>query len=425
MAPIGTIIGPTTNNTRNYKARVVAQFLGIDLATTPDFVMNVDNKKEEYLAKYPAGKVPVFEGVNGLHLIDSSAIAYYVASQAGSNSPLLGQTAEETAEILQYMFFTEADLMPAIAGTLYSIQGFMPYIKPAQQYSEEQCFRFLGVLDAILLNKTFLVGERITIADIILACDLMTVYTAYLTSEDRKKYRNVTRYFKTMINQPAFKAVVGEVTLCVERIKPQPSAKDAKKAEKAEKKAEKKPAEQPKKAEKKAKEVDEDEEMEAPAPKPKSKLDLLPPPKMVLDDWKRFYSNNDTKPDAMNWLWENYDDEGYSFWKVEYKYNDELAKLFMTNNLIGGHFNRLERARKYAFGNLLTLGKDDDNMIWGYFMVRGKEIPEEVSDAADFESFAWTAADHKDPKTRAEIEDCFAWEGPSLPRECYDGKTFK
>ncbi|KAJ2484705.1 hypothetical protein IWW37_006114, partial [Coemansia sp. RSA 2050] len=272
---------------------------------------------------------------------------------------------------------------------------------------------------------TFLVGERITIADIILACDLMTVYTAYLTSEDRKKYRNVTRYFKTMINQPAFKAVVGEVTLCVERIKPQPSAKDAKKAEKAEKKAEKKPAEQPKKAEKKAKEVDEDEEMEAPAPKPKSKLDLLPPPKMVLDDWKRFYSNNDTKPDAMNWLWEHYDDEGYSFWKVEYKYNDELAKLFMTNNLIGGHFNRLERARKYAFGNLLTLGKDDDNMIWGYFMVRGKEIPEEVSDAADFESFAWTAADHKDPKTRAEIEDCFAWEGPSLPRECYDGKTFK
>ncbi|KAJ1894950.1 Elongation factor 1-gamma, partial [Coemansia sp. S17] len=210
MASIGTIIGPTTNNTRNYKARVVAQFLGINLATTPDFVMNVDNHTEEYLAKYPSGKVPVFEGANGLSLIDSSAIAYYVASQAGSNSSLLGQTADETAEILQYMFFTEADLMPAIAGTLYSIQGFMPYVKPSQVYSEEQLFRFLGVLDAILLTKTFLVGERITVADVILACDLMTVYTAYLTSEDRKKFRNVTRYFKTMINQPAFKAVVGD-----------------------------------------------------------------------------------------------------------------------------------------------------------------------------------------------------------------------
>ncbi|KAJ2495583.1 Elongation factor 1-gamma, partial [Coemansia sp. RSA 2052] len=241
MAPIGTIIGPTTNNTRNYKARVVAQFLGIDLATTPDFVMNVDNKKEEYLAKYPAGKVPVFEGANGLNLTDSSAIAYYVASQAGSDSPLLGQTAEETAQILQHLFFAEADFMSAVAGALYSIQGFVPYIKPAQQYAEEQLFRFLGVLNTILLDKTFLVAERITVADVVLACDLMTVYTAYLTSDDRKKYRNVTRYFKTMISQPAFKAVVGEVALCVERVKPQPPANAAKKADKAEKKAEKKP----------------------------------------------------------------------------------------------------------------------------------------------------------------------------------------
>ncbi|KAJ2811412.1 Elongation factor 1-gamma, partial [Coemansia sp. 'formosensis'] len=216
MAPIGTLNGPMANP-RNYKVRIVAQFLGIELNTTPDFVMGVDNKKEEYLAKFPTGKVPAFEGANGLKLVDSSAIAYYVASQAGSNSPLLGQTAEETAEILQYMFFAEADFMPALAGTVYPLFNYMPYVKPAQAYSEEQLFRFLGVLDAILVNKTFLVGERLTIADIGFACDLAMAYTTYLEVEDRKKFRNVTRYFKTIINQPAFKAVVGEVTLCVER----------------------------------------------------------------------------------------------------------------------------------------------------------------------------------------------------------------
>ncbi|KAJ1865923.1 hypothetical protein LPJ57_006040, partial [Coemansia sp. RSA 486] len=197
----------------------------------------------------------------------------------------------------------------------------------------------------------------------------------------------------------------------------------AKKEKKEKKPAQEKPKAEPKpKAEKKP---EADEEEEAPKAKPKSKLDLLPKPNMILDDWKRFYSNNDTKPTAMNWLWENFDAEGYSFWKVEYKYNDELTKCFMTNNLISGFFNRLERARKYAFGNLLTLGEDDNNMIWGYFIVRGLEVPEEVTDAADYESFNWTSADFKDPKTRAEIEDCFAWEGPNLPRACYDGKTFK
>ncbi|KAJ2586553.1 hypothetical protein H4R99_008424, partial [Coemansia sp. RSA 1722] len=373
-----------------------------------------------YLAKYPAGKVPVFEGADGFSLTDSSAIAYYVASKAGSDSPLLGQTPEETAEILQFILFAEADYSPAMAGVMYPLYNFMPLIKPAHQQAEEQLTRFLGVLNTLLIDRTFLVGERITIADVVLVCDLIMPYRNYLEEADRKKYRNLTRYFKTMVAQPAFKAILGDFELCKERIKPQAPAKKEKKEKKP---AQEKPKAEPKpKAEKKP---EADEEEEAPKAKPKSKLDLLPKPNMILDDWKRFYSNNDTKPTAMNWLWENFDAEGYSFWKVEYKYNDELTKCFMTNNLISGFFNRLERARKYAFGNLLTLGEDDNNMIWGYFIVRGLEVPEEVTDAADYESFNWTSADFKDPKTRAEIEDCFAWEGPNLPRACYDGKTFK
>ncbi|KAJ2605476.1 hypothetical protein H4R99_001130, partial [Coemansia sp. RSA 1722] len=55
MAPIGTLIGPVASP-RNYKARIVAGLLGLDLSTTPEFQMGVDNKAPEYLAKYPAGK---------------------------------------------------------------------------------------------------------------------------------------------------------------------------------------------------------------------------------------------------------------------------------------------------------------------------------------------------------------------------------
>ncbi|KAJ2382262.1 hypothetical protein GGI23_007402, partial [Coemansia sp. RSA 2559] len=76
MAPIGTIIGPTVNQ-RNYKARIVAKYLGMELETTPEFQIGVDNKTPEYLAKFPCGKVPVFDGADGFTLTDSSAIAYY------------------------------------------------------------------------------------------------------------------------------------------------------------------------------------------------------------------------------------------------------------------------------------------------------------------------------------------------------------
>ncbi|KAJ1944883.1 hypothetical protein GGF37_001980, partial [Kickxella alabastrina] len=57
MTSFGTIIGPV-ESTRNYKACIVAALAGLDLATTPAFQMGVDNKTPEYLAKYPAGKVP-------------------------------------------------------------------------------------------------------------------------------------------------------------------------------------------------------------------------------------------------------------------------------------------------------------------------------------------------------------------------------
>ncbi|KAJ2719054.1 hypothetical protein H4S00_003587 [Coemansia sp. D1744] len=413
MASIGTLIGPVVS-LRNYKARIVANLLGVNLAITPDFEMGKDNKTPEFLAKFPLGKVPVFEGANDFSLTDSSAIAYYVAMKSSDGAELLGRTDEERAEIMQFSFFAEADYSPAQAGAIYPALGYMQFVKPAVQAAEEQLMRFIGVLNTVLLDRTFLVGERVTMADIIVTCGLTMAFTHYLTAADRKQFRNVTRYFKTMIAQPAFKSVIGEFVFCEKRTAPAAPAKK-----------EKKKVEQPKKAEKKVEKKVEEEKEEEPAPKPKSLLESLPPTSMPLDLWKRFYSNNETKPDAMNWLWENFDAEGYSFWKVDYKYNDELAKCFMTNNLIGGFFNRLERARKYAFGCLLTLGEDDNNQIWGYFIVRGKVVPEEVTDAADYESFQWTAADHTDEKTKAEIEDCFAWEGPSLPRPCYDGKVFK
>ncbi|RKP04842.1 hypothetical protein THASP1DRAFT_20615, partial [Thamnocephalis sphaerospora] len=154
--------------------------------------------------------------------------------------------------------------------------------------------------------------------------------------------------------------------------------------------------------------------------------ELLPPSSLNLEDWKRFYSNNDTKPDAMNWFWDNFDAEGYSIWRVDYKYNDELAKVFMSSNLIGGFFARLERARKYAFGVLNVYGADNANQIGGYFVIRGQEVPFEVYDAADFESYNFVKVeDIKDEAFRAALGDVFAWEGSQNGNAFADGKVFK
>jgi elongation factor 1-gamma len=80
---------------------------------------------------------------------------------------------------------------------------------------------------------------------------------------------------------------------------PQKEAKaKAPKAEAAEKpKAEKKP---------KAKEVDEDEEepLVPEEPKVKNPLDDLPKSSFNLEEWKRQYSNLDTRSEALPWFYE-------------------------------------------------------------------------------------------------------------------------
>ncbi|KAJ1719612.1 translation elongation factor activity protein, partial [Coemansia erecta] len=197
MAPLGTLIGPTVN-ARNYKARIVAKYLDVDIEITPEFQMGVDNKTPEYLAKYPAGMAPAFETADGFSLTQSGAIAYYIASKNASNTAFLGQTPEETAEILQFILFGDATISPGAAAVLYPLLGITPLIKPAHQQAEKYFADVLEELNAMLISRTFLFGERLTIADVIVACDLIMTFKLYLEEADRKQYRNLTRYFKTM-----------------------------------------------------------------------------------------------------------------------------------------------------------------------------------------------------------------------------------
>merc|ERR1711922_79283 len=74
-----------------------------------------------------------------------------------------------------------------------------------------------GVMKALndhLLAKTFLVGERISLADIAVCCTLLSLYKQVMDPSFRGAYQNVNRWFTTVVNQPNAKAVLGEVVLC-------------------------------------------------------------------------------------------------------------------------------------------------------------------------------------------------------------------
>jgi Elongation factor 1 gamma, conserved domain len=72
-------------------------------------------------------------------------------------------------------------------------------------------------------------------------------------------------------------------------------------------------------------------------PKAKNPLDDLPKSSFNLEEWKRVYSNQDTRKEALPWFFKNFDHEGFSVWRFDFKYNEELTQIFMSANQVSIH----------------------------------------------------------------------------------------
>ncbi|PMD28311.1 40S ribosomal protein S3aE [Hyaloscypha hepaticicola] len=375
---------------------------------------------EEYLKLNKLGKVPTFVGADGYTLHEAIAIAIYITSQ-NEKTTLLGKTKQDYATILKWMSFFNQEILPALGGWFRPLIGRDPYNKKSVEDSSKAALKAVSVVERHLLHNTYLAGERITLADLFAAGIISRGFQFFFDKQWRSENPNVTRWYETVYNQPIYSAVVPKLSLIDEAIKNTPPKKPEQPKKEA---APKKEAPKPK-----AKEVEEDDEEEAPAaPKPKHPLEVLPKPTLVLDEWKRQYSNNDT-PDALKWFWENFKADEYSLWKVDYKYNDELTQIFMTSNLIGGFFARLEASRKYIFGCASVYGVKDDSVIQGAFVVRGQEALPAFDVAPDFESYEFTKLDPTKAEDKEFVNEQWTWEKPIVINgkeyPWADGKVFK
>jgi elongation factor 1-gamma len=166
----------------------------------------------------------------------------------------------------------------------------------------------LHTLDHILHTRTYLVGHRITLADVSLVTILQRLFETVVGAAERSKLPNVVRHYETVVNQKAIKPIVGP-TQYVD--KPQqyaapPKEKKESKAPIAAAVAAVKEKVIPKKKE--LEPEDEDYELIPEEPKAKNPLDLLPKSSLNLEDWKRAYSNLDTRgPNgSLQWFYEKY-----------------------------------------------------------------------------------------------------------------------
>ncbi|QIW96183.1 hypothetical protein AMS68_001701 [Peltaster fructicola] len=416
MASFGKLYSYEGNpRTIAISAVIKANKLNVELVKTAP----ADGVSDDYRKLNKLGRVPTFEGADGYILSEAIAIAIYLTSQ-NEKTTLLGKTKQDYASILRWMSFANAHILPTLGGAFRPIIGRDPFNKKSVEDSLKAAQASIKVLEDHLLVNTYLVGERLTLADLFTAGLLYRGFNFFFDAAWREEHPNTLRWFETVTNQEILSGVMPKIDYLEKAVALQPPKKE-----------EKPKAEQPKKAEKPkaAATAADDEEEDAPAPKPKHPLDALPRATFVLDDWKRKYSNEETREVALPWFWENCKFDEYSIWKVNYKYNDELTMTFMTSNLIGGFFARLEGSRKYIFGAASVYGVTNDSIVEGAFVIRGQEALPAFDVAPDYESYEFTKLDPTKESDREFVNDQWSWDKPievaGKKYEWADGKVFK
>jgi GST-like protein len=134
-----------------------------------DFNTN-DQHTPEFLSLNPNGKIPAIIDPNGpggapLALWESGAILLYLAEKTGQ---LLPADAARRYETIQWVFFQMAFIGPMFGqvGYFYKFAGKeIADKRPLERYRDESK-RLLGVMEARLDGRTWIMGEDFTIADI-------------------------------------------------------------------------------------------------------------------------------------------------------------------------------------------------------------------------------------------------------------------
>lgn len=336
-----------------------------------------------------------------------------VASLSGKTD-LVPTNKEDYAKMVAWMSYANSEVFPAmlkVCGHYFSPAYQATYNKKAAEAAIPELTKVLSIVEERLAKHTYLVGERVTLADLYITGQMFRGFSHFFGKEWRKNHPGISRLWATVSQQDILKEQLGNIKLLDEPEKYVPPKKEApkKEAKKEEPKKEEPPKEQQK--------------------KPAHPLAALGNAKMPLDAWKRMYSNEETREKALPWFWEQYDPEEWSLWRVDYKYNDELTLTFMSNNLVGGFFNRLTASTKYMFGCAVVYGENNNNGIVGAFLVRGQDHVPAFDVAPDWESYEFTKLDASKPEDKDFVENMWAWDKPVVingeSKEIADGKVFK
>ncbi len=191
-------------------ARRVQVFMaekGVEMERVPVDIRAGENITPEYLAKNPAGRVPVLELDDGTFIGESVAICRYLEGLHPEPN-LFGEGPLESALVDMWQRRVELNFMAEVAGAFRNITGFFKdretCVAEWGQVCAEKAPKALAMFDAQLADNTYLAGDKFSIADITLVIALD--FAKMVKVVELPELDNIGRWYAAVNERPSFQA---------------------------------------------------------------------------------------------------------------------------------------------------------------------------------------------------------------------------
>ncbi|MDZ7669949.1 MAG: glutathione S-transferase [Gammaproteobacteria bacterium] len=197
-------VGPNPHVVRMFAAE-----RGVDLPTEDIDIMAGANRQDDYLSKNPSGQAPCLELDDGSYIAEITAICEYL-DEVSSGTSLIGDTPEARAQTRMWTRRVDLNICEPMANGFRFSEGLALFkdrivtVPEAAEGLKRIAQDRLNWLDGQLEGRTFLCGERLTLADVLLYCFL--AFGASVGQPLNPDNANVKAWFDRMAERPSASA---------------------------------------------------------------------------------------------------------------------------------------------------------------------------------------------------------------------------
>ncbi len=199
-----TGIGPNPRTVRMFMAEK-----GIEIPMETVDLMAGENRRAPYTDRNPSGQLPCLELDDGSHLAEITAICEYLEDKYPV-PPRIGATPEEKAATRMWTRRIDLNIIEPLANGFRFAEGLALFkdrvhvIPQAADDLKAVAREKLEWLNAQMDGNTFIVGDRFTLADILLFAFLD--FAATVGQGLDPKNENLTKWFERVAARPSVEA---------------------------------------------------------------------------------------------------------------------------------------------------------------------------------------------------------------------------